>query len=60
MESLEDEFAQATDDAVVIMQKVAESSELLKDLRELVAAQAEYYKQSAELLSEFLPQLESA
>ncbi|SCU81556.1 LANO_0B03510g1_1 [Lachancea nothofagi CBS 11611] len=59
MESLEDEFAQATDDAVVKMQKVTESSELLKDLRELVSAQAEYYKQSSELLSEFLPQLET-
>ncbi|CAR21183.1 Gvp36p [Lachancea thermotolerans CBS 6340] len=60
MESLEDEFAQATDDAVVVMQKVAGSSELLKELRELVAAQADYHKQSYELLSEFLPQLESA
>ncbi|SCU78429.1 LADA_0A05578g1_1 [Lachancea dasiensis] len=59
MESLEDEFAQATDDAVVKMQTVTESSEFLKDLRELVSAQAAYFKLSSELLTEFLPQLET-
>ncbi|SCU78348.1 LAFA_0A06172g1_1 [Lachancea sp. 'fantastica'] len=60
METLEDEFAQATDDAVVKMQKASESSQFLKDLRELVSAQADFYKQSSELLADFLPQLESA
>ncbi|SCV99924.1 LAFE_0B05534g1_1 [Lachancea fermentati] len=58
METLEDQFAQATDDAVVIMQQVIQSSEFLKDLHELVVAQLAYYKLSAELLSDFLPQLD--
>lgn len=59
MESLEDEFAQATEDATGVMQDVIASSEFLKDLSELVSAQLAYYKLSTELLSDFLPQLET-
>ncbi|SCV01592.1 LAMI_0G12442g1_1 [Lachancea mirantina] len=59
MEAYEDEFAQATDDAVIVMQQAIQSSAFLKDLHELAVAQLAYHKLSSELLSEFVPQLES-
>ena len=53
METLEDEFAKATEDATLIMQEVISASSLLSNLHELVAAQLRFFENSAALLKEF-------
>ncbi|CCF59975.1 hypothetical protein KAFR_0I01950 [Kazachstania africana CBS 2517] len=53
MESLEDEFAQATENATLVMQEVIAGSDFLTSLNQMVAAQLEYFQTSAQLLQEF-------
>ncbi|KAL2711346.1 Protein GVP36 [Kluyveromyces marxianus] len=48
----EEEFAKATDDAIIAMSKVVELADFTTNLQELVAAQLAYHKSSAELLEE--------
>lgn len=56
MDALEDQFAQATDEAVTIMQNAIDTSSFLVDLHELISAQLTYHHTSAELLGDLLPQ----
>ncbi|AAS51805.1 ADL115Wp [Eremothecium gossypii ATCC 10895] len=53
METLEDQFAQSTEDAVALMQAVIDDTEFLKEFQELVTAQLGFHKAAAELLSGF-------
>ncbi|BAO38971.1 protein GVP36 [Kluyveromyces marxianus] len=50
----EEEFAKATDDAIIAMSKVVELADFTTNLQELVAAQLAYHKNSAELLEELV------
>lgn len=50
----EEEFAKATDDAIVAMGKVVELADFTVNLREFASAQLNYHKASAELLEELL------
>lgn len=50
----EEEFAKATDDAIIAMSKVVELADFTTKLQELVAAQLAYHKSSAELLEELV------
>lgn len=50
----EEEFAKATDDAIIAMSKVVELADFTTNLQELVAAQLAYHKSSAELLEELV------
>lgn len=59
METLEDQFAQATEDATVIMQEVIANSNFLPSVKELASAQLTYYEQSAKLMSDFVGSIES-
>lgn len=52
--AFEEEFAKATDDAIVAMSKVVELADFTVNLRELASAQLNYHKASAELLEELL------
>lgn len=56
MEALEDEFAQATETATLIMQKVLANSGLLNDLKNFAIAQQTYFENSANLMKEFIEQ----
>ncbi|OXB42407.1 hypothetical protein B1J92_L00891g [Nakaseomyces glabratus] len=60
METLEDQFAQATEDATVVMQEVIASANFLPSLKELATAQLEYYEQSAKLMKEFISSVDSS
>ncbi|EDO16136.1 hypothetical protein Kpol_1070p19 [Vanderwaltozyma polyspora DSM 70294] len=59
MESLEEQFAQSTEDATIIMQEVIADSKFLSSLKELAEAQLSYFETSAQLLKEFMPVLDS-
>lgn len=59
LETLEDEFAAATEDAVSILKNVLDNTSILNELVELVTAQLAYHKASEELLSQLLPNLQS-
>lgn len=54
MESLEDQFAQVTENATIVMQDVIQQSELLLNVRQFAAAQLEYFEKSAALLKQFV------
>jgi hypothetical protein len=54
METLEDQFAQVTEDATVCLQEVISHANFSEDLKELAKAQAEYFETSAGLMKEFL------
>ncbi|GMM55356.1 Gvp36 protein [Maudiozyma humilis] len=54
MEALEDEFAQATENATVVMQRVLAQSALLPDLKVLAQAQLEYFQGAAALMQQFV------
>lgn len=54
MESLEDQFAQVTEHATIVMQEVLANSEFLFDLQNFVKAQLSYFEMSTKLLSNFL------
>ncbi|CCE62279.1 hypothetical protein TPHA_0C01230 [Tetrapisispora phaffii CBS 4417] len=60
MESLEEQFAQATESATVTMQDVISQSKFLDTLKNLVEAQLSYFENSANLLKELLPEFESS
>ncbi|ODV72373.1 Gvp36p CYBJADRAFT_185849 [Cyberlindnera jadinii NRRL Y-1542] len=59
LESLEDEFAAATEDAVVVMKDVLKKAEVLEQLTELITAQLAFHKAASELLGQLLPTLEN-
>lgn len=58
IEKAEDEFVTQTEEAVGVMKNVLDTPEPLRNLAELVAAQAEYHKRSLEILSELAPVIE--
>ncbi|KAI1096037.1 BAR domain-containing protein [Rostrohypoxylon terebratum] len=58
IEKAEDEFVTQTEEAVSVMKNVLDTPEPLRNLAELVAAQLEYHKKSAEILSELAPVIE--
>lgn len=59
LETLEDEFAAATEEAVSVMKNVLENTSILNELVELITAQLAYHKAASELLSQVLPNLQS-
>lgn len=58
MEAAEDEFVAAVDDSMGKMKLVAESTEPLKNLADLCAAQLAYHRQCFEALSELSPEID--
>ncbi|SMN21921.1 similar to Saccharomyces cerevisiae YIL041W GVP36 BAR domain-containing protein that localizes to both early and late Golgi vesicles [Maudiozyma saulgeensis] len=54
MEALEDEFAQSTETATLVMQKVLANSGLLADLKQMAIAEKTYFENSASLMKEFI------
>ncbi|KAI1398334.1 BAR domain-containing protein [Hypoxylon fuscum] len=58
IEKAEDEFVTQTEEAVGVMKNVLDTPEPLRNLAELVAAQLEYHKKAAEILSELSPVIE--
>ncbi|KAI2618799.1 BAR domain-containing protein [Hypoxylon sp. NC1633] len=58
IEKAEDEFVTQTEEAVSVMKNVLDTPEPLRNLAELVAAQLEYHKKAAEILSELAPVIE--
>ncbi|KAJ3120719.1 hypothetical protein HK100_012684 [Physocladia obscura] len=58
MEAAEDQFVAAVDDAMAKMSLVIESTEPLKNLAELVAAQAKYYKEAYEAFAALTPEID--
>ncbi|KAI1209871.1 BAR domain-containing protein [Annulohypoxylon truncatum] len=58
IEKAEDDFVTQTEEAVSVMKNVLDTPEPLRNLAELVAAQLEYHKKSAEILSELAPVIE--
>lgn len=58
IEKAEDEFVTQTEEAFGVMKNVLDTPEPLRNLSELIAAQAEYYKKSYEILSELAPLIE--
>lgn len=59
METLEDQFAQATEDATIVMQEVISHSNFAKEIQELASAQLAYHSASSKLLEEFVSGLEN-
>ncbi|CCH43102.1 Meiotically up-regulated protein [Wickerhamomyces ciferrii] len=59
LETLEDEFAAATEEAVSVMKNVIENTSILSELTELITAQLAYHKAASELLGQLLPNIES-
>ncbi|ODQ79700.1 hypothetical protein BABINDRAFT_7917 [Babjeviella inositovora NRRL Y-12698] len=59
LETLEDEFANATEDAVSVMKNVIDGSKPLNQLVELVNAQLAYHTLAVEILGGTLPDLKS-
>ncbi|GMM37573.1 Gvp36 protein [Saccharomycopsis crataegensis] len=57
LDHLEDEFANATEEAVSIMKNVVDDSKPLAELSELIEAQLSYHKSAAELLGDLLPEI---
>ncbi|RYP64777.1 hypothetical protein DL771_008631 [Monosporascus sp. 5C6A] len=58
IEKAEDEFVTQTEEAVGVMKNVLDTPEPLRNLAELIAAQAEYHKKAYEILSELQPVIE--
>ncbi|KAJ3058253.1 hypothetical protein HDU98_005651, partial [Podochytrium sp. JEL0797] len=58
MESTEDEFVSVVDDAMAKMKLVVESTEPLKNLSDLVAAELAYFKTAHEALAELSPEVD--
>ncbi|KAI0843226.1 BAR domain-containing protein [Hypoxylon sp. FL0890] len=58
IEKAEDEFVTQTEEAVGVMKNVLDTPEPLRNLAELIAAQLEYHKKAAEILSELAPVIE--
>lgn len=54
METLEDQFAQATESATLVMQETIANSHFLANLNELATAQQNYFEASAKLMKEFI------
>lgn len=54
MESLEDQFAQVTEHATIVMQEVLANSNFLFDLQSLVNAQLSYFEMSTKYLKDFV------
>lgn len=59
METLEDQFAQATEDATVVMQEVLSRAKLEQEIHELASAQLAFHQSSEKLLEDFVSSLES-
>lgn len=57
LDNLEDEFANATEEAVSIMKNVVDDSKPLRELAELIEAQLSYHKSATESLSDLLPEI---
>ncbi|ODA78481.1 hypothetical protein RJ55_05862 [Drechmeria coniospora] len=55
IEKAEDEFVTQTEEAVGVMKNVLDSPEPLRNLSELITAQAEYHKKACEILTELAP-----
>ncbi|KAK5660321.1 hypothetical protein OQA88_12861 [Cercophora sp. LCS_1] len=55
IEKAEDDFVTQTEEAVGVMKNVLDTPEPLRNLAELIAAQAEYHKKAYEILSELGP-----
>ncbi|QLL32301.1 hypothetical protein HG536_0C04700 [Torulaspora globosa] len=60
METLEDQFAQATEDATVVMQEVLSAVNFSHEIRELANAQLAYHQTSAKLIEQFVSGFESS
>ncbi|KAB5540525.1 BAR domain-containing family protein [Coniochaeta sp. 2T2.1] len=58
IEKAEDEFVTQTEEAVSVMKNVLDTPEPLRNLAELIAAQIEYHKKAADILSELQPVIE--
>ncbi|KAG0164243.1 hypothetical protein DFQ28_010648 [Apophysomyces sp. BC1034] len=58
VEQAEDQFVTAVEEATSMMKAVLEDPEPYRHLAELVAAQAAYFKEALELVSELVPELE--
>ncbi|QLG73843.1 hypothetical protein HG535_0F03540 [Zygotorulaspora mrakii] len=58
METLEDQFAQATEDATVVMQEVISQSNFSKEIQDLASAQLAYHSASSKVLEDFVSGLE--
>lgn len=58
IEHKEDEFVAQTEEAVGVMKNVLDTPEPLRNLAELIAAQLEYHKRAAEILSELAPEID--
>ncbi|CDR47901.1 CYFA0S39e00320g1_1 [Cyberlindnera fabianii] len=59
LETLEDEFAAATEDAVAVMKQTVEGASVLSELVEFITAQLAYHKAASELLEQLLPNLQN-
>jgi len=59
IETAEDEFVGATEEAVGVMKNVLDTPEPLRNLADLVQAQLEYHKKAYEILQELAPVIES-
>ncbi|KAI9799522.1 MAG: hypothetical protein M1833_004044 [Piccolia ochrophora] len=55
VEQAEDEFVGQTEEAVSVMKNVLDTPEPLRNLADLIAAQLEFHKKAAEILSELAP-----
>lgn len=60
METLEDQFAQATEDATIVMQEVLSSVNFSQEIKELANAQLAYHQNSAKLIEQFVAGFESS
>ncbi|CCH60917.1 hypothetical protein TBLA_0D04200 [Henningerozyma blattae CBS 6284] len=60
METLEDQFAQITEEATIVMQETLSNTHLLKNVAELAEIQKNYYKQSLELMNDLMPVFNTA
>ena len=58
VEKKEDELVAQTEEAEGVMKNVLDTPEPLRNLSELIAAQLEFHKRSAEILSELAPMIE--
>lgn len=54
MESLEDQFAQVTENATIVMQEVIKETELLLNVKQFAEAQLQYFEKSASFLRQFV------
>ncbi|CAI4216979.1 unnamed protein product [Parascedosporium putredinis] len=59
IEKAEDEFVTQTEEALGVMKNVLDTPEPLRNLAELVTAQAEFHKKAFEILNELVPIIDS-